>query len=250
MEIYERDLIKFDELCEELKKSKFIVAEIKIMKLLKCIADSPILITHLESCMEGFNYEYEYIKAKSPNEDEDNENKFSFNLPIEPSKKVALIFRILYDIDIKVLDLQKFIFEYFVVDDEPYSSYQNFIEKVIVPFQDDFEYIVTGIKRFEEFPIMASKDKLNLKEKYLIDIVEILKKTNKIIESEELKVGQKEEMTIMTNGFANSLISIDPEHILVSWIGFKNTLRDCKKAIPMLKKVEDRLKNSGLFDKK
>ena len=248
MESHERDLMRFDELCEELKKSKFIVAEIKIMKLLKCIADSPLLMKQLEECMEGFNYEYEITKAKVPNEDENIDSKFCFNLPIEPSKKVALIFRILYDIDVKVLDLQKFIFEYFVIDDEPYSSFQNFIEKIILPFQEDFEYIVTGIKRFEEFPIMNKKEKLNLKEKYLIDIVEILKKTNKIIDSEELKVGQKEEMVIMTNGFANSLISIDPEHILVSWIGFKNTLRDCKKAIPMLKKIEDRLKNSGLFN--
>ena len=249
METYERDLMRFDTLCEELKKSKFIVAELKMMKLLKCIADSPILMTHLSECMDGFNYEYEFSKAKVPNDDEENTgSKFCFNLPIEPSKKVALIFRIMYDIDVKILDLQKFIFEFFVVDDEPYLSFDNFINKIITPFQEDFEYIVTGIKRYEEIPVVERKGKLNLKEKYLIDIVEILKKTTKIVEAEELKPGQKEEMTIMTNGFANALISIDPQHILVSWVGFKNTLRDCKKAIPMLKKIEDRLKNSGLFD--
>lgn len=248
METYERDLIRFDELCDELIKSKFIVAEVKIMKLLKCIADSQILFDSLEKCLTGFNYEYEYTKAKVPTDDAKLRNKFTFQLPIEPSKKVALIFRILYDIDTKAVDLQKFINEFFIVDDEPYMGFSNFINSIVVPFKNDFEYIITGVKRVEEAPIVEYKEELKLKEHYLIDIIEILKKMNEIIDKDELKAGQKEEIVIVTNGFANALISLNAEHILVAWVGLKNTAKDVKKALPLLKKIEEKLRNSGLFN--
>ncbi|MEG2001679.1 MAG: hypothetical protein RR107_01130 [Clostridia bacterium] len=248
METYERDLMRFDELCEELIHSKFIVAEVKIMKLLKCIADSQILLDSLEKCLQGFNYEYEYLKAKVPSEDPNSPTKFTFQLPVEPSKKVALIFRILYDIDTKAVDLHKFINEFFVVEDEPYASFANFINSIVAPFKNDFEYIITGVKRYEEAPVVEYKEELKLQEHYLIDIIEILKKMNEMIDKEELKKGQKEEIVIVANGFANALISLSAEHILVSWVGFKNTVKDVKKALPFLKKIEDKLRVSGLFN--
>ncbi len=248
MEGYEIHLKNLEDACLELANCKFIVAELKIMKLLKVIADSPVLFSELERCLEDFNYEFEYLKAKLPSSDVNKISKFEFQLPVEDSKKVALIFRILYDIDTKQLDLQKFINQFYVVEDEPYASYMNFATSFVLPFLESYKYLITGIKSLEEVEVCRFTDKLQLQERAIVDIASMLKKLNEMIESSDLDKPQKEEMRIATNGFANSLISLNPEHILVCWIGFKNTIKDLKKSITYLKRIEEKLKLSNIFN--
>lgn len=244
---YEEDLNNFTKLCEEVMNCKFIVSEIKIMKLLKCIADSEVLYKEMESCLEDFNYEYELQKCKIP----DESGRYRIVLPIEATKKVALIFRILYDIDSKVIDIQKFINDYYLDENEPYNSYANFCRGIIRPFMENVVYLITGIELIDEAPVVEYDDsELSLSERCVVDIVEILKKINKLTDGNTFKDGQKEEVIIVTNGLANALLSRSPEHILVNWVGFKNTLKDTKAVLPYLKKIEEKLRNSGLFNVK
>ena len=87
-----------------------------------------------------------------------------------------------------------------------------------------------------------------MSERCIVDVVEILKKINKMTEGSTFKEGQKEEAIIVTNGLANALLTKNPEHILVNWVGFKNTLKETKATLPYLKKIEEKLKNSGIFN--
>lgn len=247
---YSVDLDRFNFLCDELLNSKFIVAEIKITKMLKFIANSDVFVEEFEKCLEEFNYEFEYQKAKVPTTDPEKHSRYDFLLPIEATKKVALIFRILYDIDTKRLDLHNFIREFYVAGDEPFSGFQSFLEKIIKPFKNNINYLITGVEAIPEVEVVPIKEDMKLEERYLIDIAEIIKKIHQIIESsdKELKNGQKEEMLIVANGFANSLLTLNPEQILVCWVGLKNTLQSYKKLTSYLKKIQEKLINSGLFN--
>lgn len=240
----EEELNQFTEICDEVMNCKFIVAEVKIMKLLKCMATTPVIFNELEKCLEDFNYEFEFQKAKVPKE----EGKVVLSLPVEATKKVALIFRILYDIDTKKLDLQKFINDYFVTSGEPYESYNNFCNGIIRPLMENVVYLLTGIELVREEPVVVYSEELNLTDRNIVDIMEVLKKLNHNVRGETFKLGQKEEIIIVLNGFANALLTKNPEHILVCWVGFKNTLKEYKKSIPLLKKIEEKLKKSGLFN--
>lgn len=244
---YEEDLNKFTQLCEEVICCKFIVSEIKIMKLLKCIADSEVLYKEMESCLEDFNYEYELQKCKVP----DEKGRYRIILPVEATKKVALIFRILYDIDSKNIDIQKFINDYYYDPDEPYDPYTCFCRGLIRPFMENVVYLITGIELIDEPQVVEYDDsELSLSERSVVDIVEMLKKINKLTDGNTFKDGQKEEVIIVTNGLANALLSKSPEFILITWVGFKNTLKDTKAVLPYLKKIEAKLRASGIFNTK
>ena len=64
---HEEVLNNFTAACEEVMNCKFIVAEIKIMKLLKCVAESLPIYNEIENALKDFNYEYEFQKCKIPN---------------------------------------------------------------------------------------------------------------------------------------------------------------------------------------
>lgn len=240
---HEEVLNNFTAACEEVMNCKFIVAEIKIMKLLKCVAESLPIYNEIENALKDFNYEYEFQKCKIPNED----GGYELVLPVEATKKVALIFRILYDIDAKNIDLQKFINDYFVFDGEPYEAYKNFCNKIIRAFMENIVYLLTGIELIDEAPKVDYAPDLNLTDRCIVDIMAILKKINKFFTGDLLKEGQKGEGIIVCNGFVNALLTKKPETILITWIGLKNTLKDVKKILPYLKKIEEKLRASGIF---
>lgn len=128
----EKEKIKaFFGACNELIDGRFILADMKISSILKCIANSEILYNLFARNLVDFNFKGEFKNAKVTNK----VNGGYFVMPNEEEKILALFFCIMLDIDNGKLNLQNFVNENFYSQDGYNISYSNFAHNVLIPFK-------------------------------------------------------------------------------------------------------------------
>lgn len=117
--------------CDDMVNGKFILADIKILKILNMIAHSEPLYKYIQQCLIDFNFEREYGKASVKN----RINGSTFVPPSEHDKLVAMVFCLLVEFDKKHLDFYSFISENFPTL-TPGGEYNLFAKTLLVPFRD------------------------------------------------------------------------------------------------------------------
>lgn len=122
---------KFLASCDEVASCKFLVAEHKIQKLLSCLASTSEVVELVADCMEQFNRDREFMRAFV----KDEKGGFHCYMPEEEFKIISVVFCVLADIDAGKLDFGDFVKRFFS-DDEQMSPYENFVNKMIVPFKN------------------------------------------------------------------------------------------------------------------
>ena len=232
-------LLKTDELIE----SKYIVADIKIVGVLKAIAASETLVAIFKNCLTGFDYaaaKKKYlVKSKYLAED-----KGEFILPQSSRELLAFIFNILLDIDAHRIDFAEFINKYFYEDGSFSLGYASFINATIKPFknsvkvlmesviegklQDPVEAVIEQERRLEEEKIQEETQKQ--KEKELAEksygesvkaIKEILLGDKTRVKESRLKEDDKEEAILLIDAFANALMCGDKDAVIYSYVAYK-----------------------------
>ena len=117
--------------CDDMANGKFILADIKITKILNMIADSEELYRYISECLMGYDFSREYHRAEIKN----GLNCGYFAVPTEPNKLVAFVFCLLVECDAKRIDFYSFINENFPTQNRT-DSYNNFASKLLVPFKE------------------------------------------------------------------------------------------------------------------
>lgn len=115
---------EFINACEELKNCKYVLAENKIAALLKSIADNKQLYSMFGAALYGFDYKSAFSECVVNG---------GFVLPNVPQKAIALVFRILVDIDSGKMPLANFLEAYFY-SESLNESYARFGLEVVSPF--------------------------------------------------------------------------------------------------------------------
>lgn len=229
---------------QEFIDSKYILADIKIVNLLKVIASSDTLIALFKNCLTDFDYEQAQNKylVKSPYLSED---KGEFVLPANSKDLLAFTFNILVDIDSKRINMSDFISKYFYVDGSFASGYDAFISTMIVPFvksvkvliesviegklQDPIEALTEQenqkIKEQEEAKIKQEQDREIAKKAYGKNIKLIkeilLNDKQKLRAKEKLDDEKREEMLLIIDMLANVISSDDRDAILYAFVAYK-----------------------------
>ena len=138
------ELALFIERADELIESKYIIADIKIVGLLKAIAASDTLIAIFKNCMTGFDYvaaQKKYlVKSKYL-----AEGKGEFVLPSSSRDLLAFIFSVLVDIDAKRIDFAQFINKYFYEDGSCSAGYTAFLNSMIKPFKNTVKMLMESV---------------------------------------------------------------------------------------------------------
>ena len=117
--------------CDDMINGKFILADVKITKVLNMIAGSEELYRYISECMVGFDFNKEYHRAEVKN----GLNGGVFSVPTDPQKLVAFVFCVLVECDAKRLDFYNFINENFGWESKS-NAYKNFAEKLLTPFKE------------------------------------------------------------------------------------------------------------------
>lgn len=132
--------------CNDMINGKFLLADIKIMKLLNMIADSDELYSYIKECMTDFDFSRELHRAEVKN----RLNNGEFLVPTEPNSLVAFVFCLLVECDAKRMDFYNFISENFASENKS-DSYKLFSQKILVPFRDAIasHFATTGATALE-----------------------------------------------------------------------------------------------------
>ena len=176
----ETELNFFLEKSEDLINSNYILADVKIVGVLKAIATSDMICALFKSCLNEFDYEEAkeryFVVSQYIAKD-----KRVFVLPESSKDIIAFVFSCLMDIDNKVVSLPNFLDKYFYEDGSSFSSYSLFVNQMIKPFVSTvkslLEDIISGkvsdpndaVKKIEDKKerIRREKEKERQKEKEL-----------------------------------------------------------------------------------
>ena len=255
-------LLKADELIE----SKYIIADIKIVGLLKAIAASDTLVAIFKNCMTGFDYEAAknkyLVKSKYLAED-----KGEFVLPPTSRELLAFIFNILVDIDAKRIDFAQFINKYFYEDGSFSAGYTAFLNSMIKPFKNSVKMLMESVidgklqdpveafteaeerKRDQEKAAAEEKRKeKELAEKAYGESVKairaLLLKDKTKVKKSRLKDEIKEELVLIIDMFANALVSEDKDSVIYAFLAYKYAVKSKKLMFfGRLKKVKKYLQD-------
>lgn len=122
----------FLDTCNEFLTGKFILADIKIAKILKAIAESSDIYDLLAECLINFDFDSEFKKCSYVKTAQGD----TFNLPVESYKLIPLVFNILVKLDSKALDLNEFLRDNFAGIFNQNEQYAAFGRTLILPFRD------------------------------------------------------------------------------------------------------------------
>lgn len=119
----------FLDACDEFIECKFLVAEYKLQRMLKVLAQTEEVCSLVGECLEQFNREREFAKAYI----QDGHGEFVCDMPDEEYKIIALVFCTLVDIDNKKIDFIDFVKRFFGREDNPFHA---FVLTMVVPFRN------------------------------------------------------------------------------------------------------------------
>lgn len=148
--------------CEDMIHGKFILADVKIMKLLNLIANSEPLYRYIQECLLDFNFEREYNRAEVKN----RFNNGHFTPPTTESTLVAMVFSLLVEFDKKRMDFYSFITTNFRTLTKG-LEYETFAQTLLVPFKNIIEKRFFGTEiqpNFEQEKVEEIKRELTSEE--------------------------------------------------------------------------------------
>ncbi len=234
----------------DLIESKYILADIKIVAVLKSIASSKTILALFANAMENFDYasaQKKYLVKSSYL----NSDKGEYVIPQNPKDILALVFNVLMEIDSKKLSLSYFIDKYFYSDGSTIAQYNAFVNQMIVPFRDTVKILMEGIISGEiADPTLEKKEKSNDNEKRgesfgkaIKTVKTLLLADKKKIKESKLKPNEKSDLTMVVDMMANVIDSNDKDAIDYAFIAYRYAV----KAHPIL--LKRRTKKVGNFIK-
>ncbi len=236
---------EFVSACDDIRNSKFIFAKGKITALLKSVADNKQLYSMFGAALVDFDYKRVFASCV---------NGSTFVLPQDPKTAIALVFRILMDIDDGAMPLQNFLEAYFY-SESINESYARFVLEIIVPFETYCRmYFVRAAELPEDF--LNDGDKLSqaydemgdkFREDLKADALACVEALIDIADSSITGIIDKAEYVACLNGLTRSIKTHDYDDIISSFLGVKYAVayffKTSKTVIDVYKKLEYDIKH-------
>ena len=234
---------------DEFIESKYILADVKIINLLKSIASSDTLIAIFKNCLDGFDYEKAtktYLVANKYL----SGDKGEFVLPSTSRELLAFIFNLLVDIDAKRIDFSGFIKRYFYEDGSFSAGYSAFINAMIKPFKNSVKMLMESVIEGKlQDPVEALTEEENRKREEEILKAEREKKEKELllgiklkVKASKLKDVKKDALILVIDMLANTLDSEDKDAITYAFVSFNYASKVHKKLLRKHKKIEKLVK--------
>lgn len=239
-------LVRADELIE----SKYIVADIKIVNLLKTIASSETLLAVFKNCLVDFDFEEAKKKYLVKSEYLSSE-KGEFVLPDSSRELLAFIFCVLVAIDAKEIDFSEFIKKFFYEDGSFSTGYSTFINAMIKPFKNTVKAVMESVlggtiqdpidalteeeerarlekERKEREERLEKETSLKAYGESLIALRKILLEDKLKIKESKLKQETADELTLVIDMLANVIESNDKDAVNYAFIAYKYVAKSHK----------------------
>jgi hypothetical protein len=241
--------------CDELIDSKYIIANIKIINLLKSIANSETMLAIFKSCLQGFDYEDAKSKYFVINEYLGGA-KGEFVQPEDSKNLLALVFSVLMDIDSGKIELTTFLNNFFYENGSYYESYNSFIKGMIVPFKFTLKALMSGIiggtvadpkeelDKKQDEPIL---DETECEEFKKIRIA--LKDDKDHMKTKKLLPEKLRDGILIVDTFFSALDSNDKDAIYYAYTAYKYTIKSLLSFKNNQQIIEELLIKAGIIVK-
>lgn len=136
--------------CDEFIQGKFILADIKISKILRAISTSKEVYNLMAESLINYNFRKEYSELKKLSDEQGKD----FELPKDTQSVISFVFAMLVEIDSKRIDFSELLSTTFPYATSQREEYAMFSQKFIIPFKNAvsrmFGIIPDGETSFEE----------------------------------------------------------------------------------------------------
>ena len=203
--------------CDNIKNCKYVLAETRIAALLKTIADNRQLYSMFAAALYGFDYTKSFSDCIVGS---------SFVLPSEPKIAVAVVFRVLLDIDSGKMPLQKFLEAYFS-GETVNESYARFTLEVITPFETYCKMLYAKAEQSpsgvfdEQEAQMYDDDSAKLDEKLRTDARMCVAALMDIAEQTIDGSVDRDEFLACVKGLKRALDADNEDNIISAFLGVK-----------------------------
>ena len=237
------ELQLFLERVDDFIESKYILADIKIVNVLKAIASSDTLLALFKNCLADFDY-WEAQKKYLAKSQYLGENKGEFIMPPNSRELLSFVFSVLLDIDSKRIILGDFISKYFYVDGSCSSAYDAFVTAMVKPFKNTVKMLVERVidgnlqdpidafKQEEERRAREKEEREDtqrreselLKKTYGVSvkaIKQVLLEDKQKVKEKNFSDKEKEDMTLIIDMLANVIESEDKDAITYAFTAYK-----------------------------
>lgn len=182
-------IINFINACNELVNGKFILADIKISKILKSISESTGVYNLIEEHMINYDFDTEFESCVVV----DGTGLQRFVLPKEEEKIIPLVFCLLVEIDSKRISFNDFIKAQFPYANNQNEEYDLFAKTIVIPFRnaiaDYFNIDVKELEKQSEEQEDTTRNVIDEKLKeHLAQVKELEEKLNESEGTTEIKV--------------------------------------------------------------
>lgn len=162
-------IINFVAACNELVQGKFILADIKISKILRAISESNDIYNLIAENMINYDFDKEFSKAVV----KDSQGIEKFVLPEEDEKIIPLVFCLLVELDSKRINFNDFIKAQFPLATNQNEEYVSFAKTIIIPFRNAIaNYFGLEAKEVQETPSIEDEPLNNIIDEKLKEHIE------------------------------------------------------------------------------
>lgn len=203
--------------CESIKNCKYVLAESKITALLKSIADNKQLYYLFGKVLYDFDYKLAFAESVGNG---------VFALPTNPKKAIALVFRILVDIDSGKMSLRNFLEAYFY-SESINESFARFCLDIIVPFESYCRTVFAHPEVFRDTPDITADDagyelvESKFKSDLRADALSCISMLSEVASSVLTGIIDRDEFAACLNGLLRALNSESYENVVSSLLGVK-----------------------------
>lgn len=145
--------------CDEFIQGKFILADIKISKILRAISTSKEIYNLMAESLINYDFKKEYTALKAQADEQGKD----FSLPSDAQSIISFVFAMLVEIDSKRIDFSDLLSTTFPYATSQREEYAMFSQKFILPFKNSvarvFGIIPNGEEKIEESTPNVLEDK-------------------------------------------------------------------------------------------
>ncbi len=243
----EQSLEAFIKNIDEIISTRYVLSQLKISNLLKCIAQSKMLCELFAHCNDGFDFDETYANCFVMSK---NLIDGKFILPSSSRDIIALGFIILFKIDTKEINFMKLLGDFFHKE-ELEDSYQYFCKTFLEPFKDEVLYalkaMITGSTEEPKTKAVRSV-KNSLPEAQIRLVKDILTATKSLILQYKMDDSYKAELMLLYDNLVNSLYENDLERIKIAFLAYKYSTLFHRKNDSSVEKIEKILIDGGVLN--
>lgn len=232
--------------CDEIISANYILATKKISDLLKGMSSSKLLMELFDYLTSDFDYESAKAKALSKKSFEGG----GFIVPTDRQEFLALVFLLLFEIDLEKIKLIDFLMMYFA-DGGYKESYANFCQKLIVPFKDE---VVLAVKQMlnsealDERVVTVKTIKPLLAKKTIAELDGLILNSKDTLFQYKIDIEEKSNIFDLYKNFSNSLYENDAFRIKTAFLGYKYAIKNLRKPDAFITQIEKILKENKILD--